>query len=388
MCKRSATTSRKFAIRSNEMKQTNEQIDLSGVLAVGTYPPPVTGQAVAFGRAVDGLDLPYVDINSKVVRADKSFSPERVWEVLRQAATCWRKSKGKQTLYLTCATSRFGFIRDAMFILPAKLRGMRVLIHVHQGDFQGVLAKQPAPMRAFVRWVYRRIDRIIVSSARFLGQYDFVPKERLTAVPNGVPEEQPQANPPDEEVRVLYLSNLMPQKGIMELVESMAKLPPNYRLLIAGAPLICASDPYDSPEQFGKAVQDRIEELGLGERVSMLGVVYGDAKDRLLASSHVLALPTTYENELQPVCVIEAMMAAVPAVTTAHRDLRDMVDEDRGARIETPEPGQIADAILRATSSREEWQRRSNRAREVAVERYGLKTYLASLTRELTTPEK
>ena len=354
----------------------------SRVLGIGTYPPPITGQSVAFKLVIDNLNLPYLNISSDSERVDKSFSFPRVKEIFSHAVQSWKWMKNAEVVYLTGASSVFGMLRDALFIVPAWIRGKKTMVHIHQGNFDGFLNGLNPIMRLFSKWLYRRLFRIIVLSDRFIDQYSFADNKRIVVVQNGVKAwPKPLAVAPHEEVRILYLSNLMPQKGVLPLIEAMALLPPNYRCNMAGRFMVCSSDPYTDGAQFEGVVKQRIEELGLGDRVRLIGLVSGEQKDRLWKITHVLCLPTTYENEAQPLCVLEAMMAGVPAVTTDHRDLANMVADDRGRIVRQPDPELIAKAISEVTSDELTWKELSKNAYSFAQAHYTDKKHLQTLSK-------
>lgn len=361
-----------------------DQSTADRILAVGPYPPPITGQSVAFALAVDGLDLAHVDIGAQGKRADTAFSFGRAREFFGQLYAVWRAMAGKRTIYLTTASSLFGLIRDSLIILPARLTGLNAIAHIHQGCFDDFLRSLNPLLRAYARWLYRRLAVIIVLSETFLEQYAFVDKDRLAVVPNGVAGQPVVAiGPPKETVELLYLSNLMPQKGVLPLIEAVALLPERYRLTMAGGCIVCAGDPYRDADHFGETVRQRIDELGLDQRVKLAGVVSGERKDRLLSSAHVLCLPTYYENEAQPLCAIEALMAGVPVVSTDHRDLASIVDDDRGRKIASDAPEVIAQAIREVTVDEKTWLGLSERAKQVARERYSRRTHLTALAQVL-----
>ena len=350
------------------------------VLAVGPYPPPITGQSVAFAAVVDNLGMDHADIGSTVEGTGPCATVRRAVEVLGQAARAWVKMRGRRALYVSTASSLFGVVRDSLIVLPALCTGKRIAVHIHQGRFDDFLADLNPPARAYVRWLYRRFRRIIVLSKTFTGQFAFARPERIAVVANSAGAlDAPIARPPADETRVLYLSNLIPSKGPLPLIEAMALLPGRYRLTLAGAFIVAGDDPYPDADAFKRAVNETIDRLGLADRVRLAGVVSGAEKDRILAESHVLALPTTYVNEAQPLCVAEAMLAGVPVVTTDHRDLKVMVGPDRGRIVEAPDPEPIARAIREVCDDPRTWAGLSAGAHAFARERHGFRSHLAAV---------
>lgn len=110
---------------------------------------------------------------------------------------------------------------------------------------------------------------------------------------------------------LLFVGRLVRDKGILDLLDAFGivrrKRPS--RLLIAGG----------GPAR--NEVLCRIEALGLGESVTLLGYVTGDALDRAYRVADVFVLPSYREGF--PLVVLEAMGYGLPIVTTPIRGCAD-----------------------------------------------------------------
>ena len=142
----------------------------------------------------------------------------------------------------------------------------------------------------------------------------WVARERVSIVPNGVRDaraEQPPVPAPGRPVRILFLSNMLEEKGPLVLLEALALIAGGgvaFEAVFAGA---WRGDL--TPEAFAAHVQA----LGLDDRVHHRGPVHGGGKDRLFAAADIFVLPTHYAHEALPLVVIEAMMHGLPVVTTS-----------------------------------------------------------------------
>jgi glycosyltransferase involved in cell wall biosynthesis len=130
-----------------------------------------------------------------------------------------------------------------------------------------------------------------------------VKKEKITTVYNGVDLEKfPFTEKPQLEVfKVGILARLSPEKNhslFLEIAASM-KAEKDVQFYIAG----------DGPER--EAIQEKIQKLGLNERIILLGEVQEPHK--FLQSMDVLLL--TSEREVFPMVILEAMATGTPVIT-------------------------------------------------------------------------
>ena len=98
------------------------------------------------------------------------------------------------------------------------------------------------------------------------------------------------------------LARLIPEKGVLELVDELAEVPAWERALVAGGAQNGA---------YAERIRMRIGALGLDGRISLLGHV--DNVPDFLSGVDVLVVPST-GNEAQPTAVLEALAYGLPCV--------------------------------------------------------------------------
>lgn len=130
------------------------------------------------------------------------------------------------------------------------------------------------------------------------------------------------------------LGRLSPEKGIDVLIDAM-------RLLARTHPEVGAVIFGDGPLR--ASLQDRIDALGLGERVVLAGFV--DDPAALLPAFDVVVLPSHTEG--LPVVVLEAMASRVPVVATAVGGTPEALGDDGacGLLIPPADPAALAAAL-------------------------------------------
>lgn len=338
----------------------------AGLILVGAMPPPIDGQSMAFQMLVDGLhaageSVEVVDIGRPAERFARSPAG-RVLDYSRAIVHfiggLWRNPSAR--VYLTIAQSRAGFLRDCVFVCLARLSGRSIVVHVHGGNYRGFYEAQTPALRWLVRRVLRSTERILVLAESLRSMFDFDPSlaSRVRVVPNGLPGEVPVYSPISppavgEPLRLLFLSNLIESKGYLESIAAVAEL--DRRGVLADLEL-CGEfrmNPSDdrrvtSLEQARALVEEVVRINGLESRVHLRGTVSGEVKRAQLARCHVLVLPTRYDNEGQPLSIIEAMAWGRPVVTTDYRGIPDLVEDGvNGFLLSEPSSDELASRLFR-----------------------------------------
>jgi glycosyltransferase involved in cell wall biosynthesis len=201
------------------------------------------------------------------------------------------------------------------------------------------------------RWLQRIINGTLKSAtaAIVLGErlrFNFqqhLADERIFVVPLGI--ETPAQSPPllkhAAPVTVLYLGNLIREKGVLVLLEAIPRIVarrPNTRFKFAGA--------WWREEEHQEA-QRIIRESKIEQQVEFVGVTMGEAKQRLLAESDILVFPTFYYYETFGLVLLEAMAAGLPVIATPRAAIPEIIQEGiNGLFCEEQNPGDLADKIL------------------------------------------
>ena len=141
----------------------------------------------------------------------------------------------------------------------------------------------------------------------------------------------------DGVLQILYLSNLIPSKGLLELIRAVIESHQcgiDIKLNIAGSAL--------GHEKFLSVVKSYSRRYDF---ISFLGSVVGDDKWNLLENSDVLALPTYYPTEAQPICLIEGMSFGCVIMTTRQGYIANIVEHENGIFVKKESVSSIASAL-------------------------------------------
>ena len=164
----------------------------------------------------------------------------------------------------------------------------------------------------------------------------------------------PAARPHGGRCRLLFVGRLVPIKGIDVLLAALARLGEGFELTIAG----------DGPER--EPLERRAAELGVADRVSLVGEVRALFRDTLLAGADVVVVPSIEiagRTEGMPVTVLEAIAAGTPVVVSATGGLAELPVSV--PKVPPGDPAALAAALL-PLASRERRDRLLARQRPVA----------------------
>lgn len=213
-------------------------------------------------------------------------------------------------------------------IIAAFARKLRIpyIIHLHGAEYMNFWSKEDTFVDRCIRSMFRNAFRIIV-----LGQVwqEFViskvpeAERRVVIVPNAAAIPALPWTGGGDTVHILFLGRIGRRKGIPELCEALALMKglPGWRATIAGDGAV-------------DKLRFRISELGLTERVTVLGWQKPEEAAELFSQADVLALPSHAEN--LPMSVIEGMAAGLAVVATPVGAVEDIVSHGETGFLVSP----------------------------------------------------
>ena len=317
------------------------------LIVIGPLPPPIHGVTISTSLI---LANPFLRERFTVEHLDtsdrrSSLSNVGTWDLtnivvaLRSVFELRQRLRGGPSIvYLPLSQGIPGFLRDAVYIWLASLRGCKVAVHLRGGEFDLFYAFQPRLLRWSIRRTLARVDSMAVLGASLTHVFDgLVAAERLVVVPNGTPEITREGHVRDPD-SVLFLSNLLARKGIVEAVraaELVVAQHPTARFRFIGTW-------YD--EALAQTLRKRIEPLR--DRIEFLPPVSGEDKRAALLSASILLFPPVL-SEGHPRIILEGLAAGIPVVTTDRGAIAEtVVDGESGFVLAEPVPEQLAERIL------------------------------------------
>ena len=298
------------------------------ILLIGPFPKPVTGNSLANKTVYNLLELEStaevnkIDTSYNVFKEDiGKFSLKKLffYVIINFRA---HKIFNYNILYLTPGQTFLGILKYATFICLGALLKKEMIIHVH-GNHLGHEYKMLSGIkkRAFSFLISRFTKGIVLSNSLKSNLTPFIDSSKIFVLPNFAEDylvsQKLKVN--TDQLRIIFLSNLMKEKGILILLDALHALEKNKIKHVAK---IAGNIDVDSYQE----INSKVKRL---EKTTYLGVVEGDRKKELLNWGNVFVLPTFYKIEGQPISIIEAMATKNVIITTAHSGIPDIVKENK-----------------------------------------------------------
>lgn len=160
----------------------------------------------------------------------------------------------------------------------------------------------------------------------------------------------------EDDFALLSVGDLIPRKNQAVIIEALAQLPANVKLLICG----------EGVER--ESLESEIARLGLDGRASLLG--FRSDMAEIMAACDALVFPSVHEG--LPVSVMEAMASGLPVIASSIRGIQpDLInDKTSGVLLEKSDATNIAESVMYLYGNSEQCGLLSERA-QIEVEKFG-----------------
>lgn len=328
------------------------------ILFIMHMPPPVhgasmVGQFIHDSQLINSsFDCHYVNLAVATRLEDVGkggwHKAKDIWKKLIEVRKAVKAVK-PDLVYITPNSAGAPFYKDFITVMMLKMMGQKIVMHFHN---KGVATRQN---RWLDNWLYRRyfkgVKLILLAEALYEDVKRYVKREDVFVCPNAIPMltmAEQTVSPNDNVPHILWLTNIMKTKGIMEFLSALKIL--NDKGVKFQADFVGGL----TKDLTGDEFDDALSMMGLNGCCTYYGPKYGEEKYVFFRQSDIFVLPSY--TEAFPVSILEAMFFGLPVVASnvggVSAEVEDGVNgyllgDKRPIMLNTfrPNPHEIADKI-------------------------------------------
>lgn len=228
-------------------------------------------------------------------------------------------------------TKDFHFSIAPILWFWAKLFDKKIIYHFFGGNFKEQYQALPKFFQKILLKTILQSDTVFLETKELIHFFEKHNIQNLEWLPNARKPIKPPKRESKFQKRFVFISRIVPQKGIIEFAKAAETLPPEY---VADA--------------FGP-IDDRHYKSTIFENSSLQykGTLKPDEILETLINYDVLVLPSYFEGEGYPGIIIEALSLGIPIITTKWKALPEVIqDKYNGRLVEIKNSEQLAEAIL------------------------------------------
>lgn len=242
-------------------------------------------------------------------------------------------------VYFSIFPTGWGYFRDSFYVLIIKFFRITPIFHLH---ITGIRKCRNKIMKLIYRFTFSK--SIVIHLSQGLLTEEILPLKlkdsKFHIVPNGVkPSVYKNKFSVKDNLRLLYVSNILSEKGIFDLIKIFDVLHRKYNNLE-----LSVVGPFKS-NTLKKKVSKLIHELELNPYVCLKGALYSDFKTKEYLNADIFFYPTLYDSF--PLVLLEAMDFALPIVTTKTGAIPEFLTHEETALL--AEYNDVKDIILKTS---------------------------------------
>lgn len=326
---------------------------LSPVFVVGRFPPPLDGQTLATQRLAQLLEgqRSVVTLNTEpddgVEASDTKFRASRVWHYGRlrsRLKTALAEPSNAPVVWTSISPTSLGHWRDLLTTVPAIGSGHPLIAVSHRANLDELFAS-PLLQRTAASIERRVTHFVFLTEAISQRCAAWIPADKRSVIPNTVDdlvlcskEDVVARRRTDRPLSVLFLSNMLPEKGYMDVLAALRLAETETRARFVGA---------WPTERARRDFESQIALSGLEGKSVVAGPVHDrTAVKQLMLDSDVLVLPTFHPTEGMPITILEALNAGTPVIATRTGGIAEVLEDGVSGLFVSPNaPAEIAAAI-------------------------------------------
>lgn len=321
------------------------------ILFVLHLPPPVHGASMVGQYIHDSMlvnksfDCHYVNLTTATSLEDIGKGGlGKLWAFCKKLGEIRRviKQVRPDAVYITPNSAGGPFYKDFVVTELCKWwSGKKVILHFHN---KGVSTQQEKWLdNLLYKGFFKNVEVILLGKPLYADVRKYVAENQIHYCANGIPSlntTERQGKSQNTIPHILFLSNLLVSKGILDLLDSLVILKGR------GIAFVCDIIGGETAELNYQNLNHEIEARGLTDTTFYHGKKYGKEKDQYLLKSDIFCFPTYYHNECFPLVLLEAMQCGIPCISTDEGAISCIIDDNiTGLLVKKQSIVQLADKL-------------------------------------------
>ncbi|MEO5995232.1 MAG: glycosyltransferase family 4 protein [Chitinophagaceae bacterium] len=363
------------------------------LLLILNTPPPYQGTTIMNQFLLDALQEKHIEYthlridSSKELKTLGKFDFNKLRSAFNILIGIYANRKDYQMAYLVMSVEGFAFYRHSIFILLLLLLKKKYILHLRGLGFRN----KKGPGKILTSFIFKR-SYLIQHSIYNSFDIAMFGNKKVFYVPNGWQDYYKQFRKEVEsriakttkDVNIVFLSNLIADKGLFTVAESMLNI--SLDPLFKGASIKWNFVGNWESESVKKSFFDYINANKLYNYIGHIGPLYNDEKYLFLAGMDILTFPTFYKHETWGNVILEAMMFKIPVIATRYVAIPEMVkDNETGFLINREDPVALADRVKVLIKDRERGKRMGEAGRRLYLQHFQLDTFKKNIIEVLQT---
>lgn len=236
---------------------------------------------------------------------------------------------GKMDVISFHGTKDFHFTIAPILWIWAKLFNKKIIYHFFGGNFHEQYQKLSKLFRYIIKNTILKSDTVFFETLQMINFFES--NKNIVWLPNSRKPIIKKLNPKKFQRKFVFISRVIPEKGINEIIKTADQLPNDYIIDIYGP------------------IDDRHYEENLfdDKRVTYKGLLSPKEVLNTLTSYDVLMLPSYFEGEGYPGIIIESLALGIPVITTNWKALPEIITTNlNGILIDIKNEKQLVKAIM------------------------------------------
>lgn len=302
------------------------------ILFIMHMPPPIHGAAM-MGQYIhdsklinERFDCHYINpsLSDSVSNVGK-FSFYKIISAIKNIIFIIKEIKiiRPNLCYYTPTADGWGIYRDLLVLAVLKWNKQKIVLHMHNKGVAKFSVKHIWASFAY-RHIFKGAKVILLARELYQDVRNYVQPDNVYYCPNGMPKTNYETfcrRTTNKEYTFLFLSNMIEEKGVIDVLRACTVLKGEGRLFKCQ---FVGKWSTVSKEYFNEI----IEKYNIKDVVSYLGPKYGKEKVDALKKADALVFPTYYHGETFGLVLLEAMEYGLPCISTYEGGIPSVIDNE------------------------------------------------------------